>query len=290
MVWHLCAAGMPLFLSSQRNVSLIGSGSMMKYDALLQKLNPDADSLVAAISKHVDDKMLLSIANADYGRNVEKYFEALRQIRDEQKVFAPMERQPGKVLSLTRWIIPSDDKYIDTLDSAHKQHIVRAFGCAVLLRAAADPTNDTYLHGDNVTIAGLLDSLLALEPPIQREALRFFTWRVQNLPQNDSENPFYVLALLVLVLRTRANLTRIELKHLIDRVFAEVRIAYRDNFFWHRRAISDQWLTWLTLFNQHHDLWQKIGLEIATLADQYGNSEGRQNLKALARHLEAIKP
>lgn len=258
----------------------------MKHDGLLQKLNPDADSLVAALSKHVDDEMLLSIANADYGWDVERHLDALHQIRDEQKVFAPMKMQPKEVLSLTRWIIPGDKAYADRLDSIHKQHIMRAFACAVLLRAAADPANEEYFDGDNSNIAGLLDSLPALDQSIQIEALRFFAWVIPELTQYNEEKPFYGLALIVLILRTQTRVTHAELKALINWIFAEVKIV-RD-YPWNTVKDRKQWLTWLSDFNQRIALWQKIGQEIASHADRYGNSEGRQNLKALARHLETI--
>jgi hypothetical protein len=289
MVWHPGSVGMPLFYHSQKCFS-IGSGPMMKYAALLQKLNPDADSLVAALSKHVDDEMLLSIANADYGWDVERHLEALRLIRDEQVVFAPMKMQPKEVLELTRWIIPGDEAYKAYTGSHNvlNQHIMRAFVCAVLLRAGADPLNEPYFDGENSTIAALLDSLPALEPSIQTEALRFFAWVIPRLTQYNEEKPFYGLALVLLILRTQTPFTRTELKLLINWIFTEVKIIAE--YPWNTVNDRKQWLTWLSGFTQRFELWQKIGLEIATLADQYGNSEGRQNLKALARHLEAIKP
>jgi hypothetical protein len=261
---------------------------MMKYDALLQKLNPDADSLVAALSKHVDDEMLLSIANADYGWDVERHLEALRPIRDEQMIFAPMGWHPKEILSLTRWINPGSEEDADISTSVLKQHIIRAFVCAALLRAGADPLNEPYFTGENSTIAALLDSLPALEPSIQTEALRFFAWVIPRLTQYNEEKPFYGLALVLLILRTQTPFTRTELKSLINWIFAEVKMIAE--YPWNTVNDRKQWLTWLSDFDQRFELWQKIGLEIATLADQYGNSQGCQNLKALARHLEVIKP
>jgi hypothetical protein len=260
----------------------------MKYAALLQKLNPDADSLVALLSKQVDNEMLRSIAGNDYGFGVDLHFKALCQIRDTHIVPAPMEWHPREVLELERWYDPppDDKKSRARTQRLYRAHLVRAFACAVLLRAVADPLN--YFGGDNTTIAILLERLLSLDASIQAEALRFFAWRAQSLNEWDNENPFYILALLVLVLRTQAKLTRIELKHLIDWVYASVRTVYSDRY--GSPATRGQWLPWLTYYEQRHAVWQKIGLEIASHADRYGNSEGRQNLKALARHLETINP
>lgn len=260
----------------------------MKYAALLQKLNPAAESLLAALSKHVDDEMLMSIALIDYGMNTEEHFAALCQIRDDQVVFAPMEWEPKEVLSLTLWSNPGKlyEGQIISDEKLLKEHLIRAFAAAALLRAMKEPPNSDYFNGDNHAIAVLLDSLSALAPSIQREALRFFAWSVQTLADwNASENPFYVLALLVLVLRTRAALTHNDLKAIIRWVFAEVNKVreYPSK----RNADHKQWLPWLTLYDMRHEMWQKIGLEIMSLADQY--PENCRNLKALARHLETIK-
>lgn len=256
----------------------------MPRDVLLEKLSPDADSLLTAISKHVDDSMLMNIASADYGEDIALHFEQLRKIRDEQVVFAPMDWYPREVLELTRWNEPEKMKLSPY--TLLQRHTIRAFACATLLRAMAEPLNDGYFGGDNDTIAPLLESLSVLDVKLQKEALRFFAWRAQQLPPYDaSVAPFYLLALLILLLRTQATISRIELKTILDWIYAKVRTAYKLEYYM-GQGIKGQWLTWITVYNQRHVIWQALGREIATLAENYGNSEGRQNLKALARHLE----
>jgi hypothetical protein len=255
---------------------------------LLTKLNPDPDSLLIAISKHVDDSMLKGIAQADYGYDADLNFEQLRKIRDEQVVFAPMPWNPKEVLELTRWTTPNKMRLSPR--KLLQLHRIRAFVCAALLRAMAEPLNEGYFGGDNDTIAPLLESLLVLDLKVQKAAVRFFAWRVQHLSSYDvSVNPFYLLALLILFLRTEANIRRIELKTIIDWIYAEVRTAYQVQFYTRYRAKKAQWLTWLTVYNQRHMIWLDLGREIATIAENYGNSEGRQNLKSLAHHLETYK-
>jgi hypothetical protein len=265
----------------------------MERSELLEKLDPDPDSLLIAISKHVDDSMLMNIAHAEYGMGDAQNFEQLRKIRDEQAVFAPMHWNPKEVLELTRRIRPnkmhlSPRKFLEL-------HRMRAFACAALLRAMAEPINDANFSGDNDTIAPLLESLAVLGIKLQKEALRFFAWRAQRLPPYDaSEATFYVLALLILLLRTQTNVSRVELKTIIDWIYEKVRAAYERQFpiskaRFNQARTKAQWLTWLTVYTQRHMIWQDLGMEIATLAENCGNSEGRQNLKALARHLETYE-
>lgn len=254
---------------------------------MLEKLNPDPDSLLMAISSHIDDSMLMGIARADYGDDVDLHFKQLLKIRDEKTVFAPMHWHPREVLELTRWDEP--DKMPLSPHTLLQRHTIRAFACAAMLRAMAEPSNNPYFGGDNESIAPLVESLSVLEAKLQKEALRFFAWRAQNLPHNDtSVVPFYLLALLILFLRVEPSIPRIELKTIIDWIYAAVQDAYWIEFYM-SNGIKTQWLTWLTVYNQRHTIWLNLGKEIATLAESYDNSEGRQNLKALARHLETYK-
>jgi hypothetical protein len=258
---------------------------MMNRDALLKKLNPDSDSLLIAISKYVDDSMLMTIARADYGHAVNQHFEALRQIRDEQIVFAPMPWYPKEVLELTRWIKPENpDKHLPP-HTPIQWHTMRAFACSALLRAAFEPANFPYFFGDNDTIAPFLESLSFIDANIQTEALRFFAWCARHLPQAASVAPFYLLALLVLMLRVQSTIPRDDLRIIIDWIYEWVRAAFITEFPY-SDGTKHQWLTWLTFYKQRHYIWQSLSREIAAAAVNYGNSEGRQNLKALARHLE----
>jgi hypothetical protein len=261
----------------------------MAHTLLLQKLNPDADGLIRALSQHVNDSMLMEIAIADYGEDVELNMTQLRRIRNEQVVLAPMPWNPKEVLRLMHWteLDTGSTGQSSIPDDVRRQHLIRAFVCAVLLRATADPLNNGYFEGDNSSIAGLLESLPTLDATIQAEALRYFAWHVQQLMSGDSETPFYYLALLILVLRMKAVLTPAELYDMIEWISIEVKVAreglIRDS------TMPEQWLTWLTYFNQRHSIWLALGREIAALADQYGQSEIQQALKALASHLDVYE-
>src|SRR4051812_38937288 len=110
----------------------------MLHTELLQKLNPDADSLISAISNDVDDAMLMDMAIKDYGDDVEGYLKELRKIRDEHIVSVPW--LPQEVLELTGWLEPEKvyEGVISTPETIRRDHIMRVFACAALLRARAD--------------------------------------------------------------------------------------------------------------------------------------------------------
>jgi len=63
----------------------------------LGSLEPDQDSLLSAISRHITDEMLAEIAKADYGQDKEKHLAALRLLRDEGKFVPPMHWYPCEV-------------------------------------------------------------------------------------------------------------------------------------------------------------------------------------------------
>jgi len=261
----------------------------MTHDALLQRLNPDANCLMVALSKQVDDAMLIEIAGADYGDDVELHLEQLRKIRDEQIILAPMLWHPREVLDLTRWDEPAKgDENSRTSDVIVRPHVIRAFVCAVLTRMNAEPLNSQLFDGEVDTIAGLLDSLPLLEPSMQEEALHFFAWRAQILPELDSESPFWLIGLLLLMLRTQAPLTSAELNNLIQWIYGEVDMLRQNPWMVGDGDMNDQWLIWLTYYKQRIAIWQEIGQEIAMLAGQPDYSESQQALKDLALHLQSV--
>jgi hypothetical protein len=246
----------------------------MTHVELIQKLNPNADALLIAVSSIVDDELLTSIANNDYGMSVDEHYAQLRKIRDEQIVLAPILWEPKEVLELERWSRPT----------TQPGHIARAFSCAALLRAMAHPDNAGYFDGDNQTIAVLLESLPHLEQSIQHEALRFFAWRVQDLSQSYGEAPFYLLALLILVLRTQFPLTHTEMREVIDWIYNEVYSV--PNASQVSTDMEFYWLRWVSYFGSRYDIWQSLSLEMTVLAEQRESIEESQSLKELALHIE----
>jgi hypothetical protein len=170
--------------------------------ALLALLEPSPDALLGVLRQRVDDAMLREIAAADYGRDIDRHLRELRAIRDRGAVPAPMDWWPQEVLELTRWSEPG--KPTGAVDPALREHLKRAFSCGVLLRAGAEPANaDSNLFSESDTLAQLLDSVLVLGDEAQRAALRFLAWRVQGLPECESERSFFALAVALLGVHLR---------------------------------------------------------------------------------------
>jgi hypothetical protein len=234
----------------------------------LQKLNPSPDALMIALAGLVDDSMLEQIAVADYGTGAEEAI-LLRRVRDDHEVIAPMPFVLREVLNLTRWSEPERD-HPDSEDQQRRGHIIRAFACAVLLRFNVEPSNQGHDDGENQTLAQLLASLVTFGILYQVAALRFVAWRVQAINVIYEDDPFFILALLVLALRTYTDFTADELHEIVDCLYAfegqvrQSQFVTADN--------PEPWLLGLTNFDQRHDVWRQIGKEIATLAVNHNDS------------------
>src|SRR5262245_2436176 len=105
--------------------------------------------------------MLREIASADYGMDADAHLDALLRIRDRGEAPAPMNWEPKEVLELIRWSEPEDPNWRPG-GTGIRGHVMRAFVCAALLRAAPEPANHGYFDGENQTIAQLLASALVL--------------------------------------------------------------------------------------------------------------------------------
>jgi len=164
-----------------------------------------SEQLLGIVFQQVDDSMLRSIAQADYGHDTGKHLKALVAIRDNQLIPAPMEWHPAEVLELIRWSEPKDPD----------GHLLRLFSCAVLLRATAEPENEGADLGEDSTIVQLVSSAMALGPEISRAALRFLCWRMQNGPEEDRDCPYLAIAVLFLCVFL-GEYNREALRYLID--------------------------------------------------------------------------
>lgn len=142
--------------------------------------------------------MLVEISEADCGLNVEKHLAYLRLIRDQQQIAAPMGWEPKKALELILWSEPSDPEWKPG-STGERGHIMRAFACAALLRAAAEPANYGYIFGENQTLAQLIDSARYLGKDLSAAAARFLTWRIPRM-DSEEERPFFAFGLLCLTI------------------------------------------------------------------------------------------
>jgi hypothetical protein len=154
--------------------------------SILDRFNPSDSKLLALLFDRVDDGMLLEIARADYGDDVEIHLAALQRIRAGENIPVPMLWHPGEVLALARWTEISTELEA----GGERSHWLRLFACAVLIWITLKPegydggVEDSYWwqlsDGEDSTIIQFVDSVLILGEEISLAALGFLAWRLQS--------------------------------------------------------------------------------------------------------------
>lgn len=237
------------------------SAKQRRIRLLLSRLKPSGESLLDWLIPQVDDAMLREIARADYDYCADGHYAALRQIRDHRIIPAPLPWEPLEVLNLTRWGEP-DEPSCGTVNVGPRGHLVTAFCCAVLLKAADDAQTQDFIHSENDTLIQLVASVFALgREPLER-ASEFLAWRLLRLPLSHEEYSFFALALLL----TRAALyapgeSGDDLTLLAEWVIREEARARRKPISY---AWSGHWLLGLTNFDSYHNTWKRLASQILT--------------------------
>lgn len=170
--------------------------------ALVRAFPPTLDGLLELARAHLDTPMLMEMSRADYGMQADEHFAALKHIRETGQVPAPIGWVPQEVLELIRWSEPEDPDWAPG-GQGQRGHHMRAFACAALLRAAAEPANEQILWGHSSTLAQLAASAVALGPAWEEALAGFVTARLAA-PGPADERPFCAFALLFLAVRLRA--------------------------------------------------------------------------------------
>ena len=167
----------------------------------LGSLEPDQDSLLSAISRHITDEMLAEIAKADYGQDKEKHLAALRLLRDEGKFVPPMHWYPCEVLELNSAATGGSGE-----PEPLKHNWISAFANAALLRAMHQPWSYSGGASQNSMLIHLLDSIGGLPVDFAPDAIRLIAWLMLNSDlDGKDEQPIYCgVALLWLMLQDSA--------------------------------------------------------------------------------------
>ena len=186
--------------------------------ALLQAFKPDGYALLRCIAPRIDIGMLRNIAGADYGFDEDAHFAALRKIRDGGPVDVPLEWVPKEVLELRRWSEPdAEDRSLRQGElSGFDGHWVRAFSCAVLLRAYCDPED-----GQAATLIQLLESLEKLDRDLSRHAVASLSWLLPRVSREWGERNYVGLALLFLAVKSGIDVERDVLDALAEWLIAD---------------------------------------------------------------------
>ena len=243
-------------------------------------MRPDCDRLLNLLSVEVDDAMLREIAEADYGDDFDLHLQVLQHIRDTGEVPAPMQWHPREVLSLIRWSEPDDPTWKPGA-TGRRGHVMRAFSCTALLRAAAEPQNHDLLEGENVTLAQLLASIEVLGKPYDDATLGFLIWHLDRMPLEVEERPFFVLAILYLTLKVRLDFAPAEIGEIIDRLIEEENAVRQTD--WAVLPEHDtRWILGLTFYNQKESYWFAVGERLLALSETVDDRSVQKKLIDIA--------
>ncbi|HEY9695218.1 MAG TPA: hypothetical protein V6D15_23700 [Oculatellaceae cyanobacterium] len=203
--------------------------------------------------------MLEELALSDYGRDYELHLSALLKAHQGEALPVPMPWQPKEVLELTRWSEP-DDLSINEGSKGTRGHLIRAFACTLLLRAAVEPENRDYFVGENQTIIQLVSSAINLGLDAATATVRFLAWCVEQVPHYDTERPFYVMGILLLeVFLAHGKDTENESLLLLGDWVMDEEAKARSNDDLH---FSSDWLLGLTYYDIRHNTWKILTRQI----------------------------
>ncbi len=218
---------------------------------------PGSDALFKSIAAHIDDSMILEIAQADYSADVEKHHSILIRMRDEGHV-PPYDWHPYEVLELIRWSEPDEPEHKPGSQGS-RGHWMRAFSCTALLRLAGSDDLGV-LCSLNETLIGLLASLDAADAELWDEVGSLLTWVVDQTVGTDfsEEDAFFGVGILYCALRTEAvtDVAIIQLCRWISEREADVASRFSDD---------DAWLFRTTCHTQRQSAWCMLGRNMAEI-------------------------
>lgn len=224
----------------------------------LQSLQPDQDSLLSEISKHITDEMLTEIAQADYGQNQEQHLAPLRLLRSKGIFIEPMHWYPCEVLELVRNSEPDNSP---ALNRVH-EHWLRAFACAALFRAKGQPYNYTADPASpSFTLIQLLDSLEALPSDFTLNAVRLLAWMMlqSDLDHEDEQTIYCGVCLLWLALLLSTPPSDQELVELAEWIVCREEDVHRK-----RWSAFDRWLLGIGK-DPPPSRWEQLGRRLARI-------------------------
>lgn len=247
---------------------------------------PDPQALLRALSRHIDDAMIAEIAAADYGRDIEEHLIPLRAIRDHGEIPSPLQWEPKEVLELIRWSEPDDPEW-GPGGHGRRGHWMRAFCCAVLLRAGQEKANLGTISGQNQTLVQLIDSLQRLECGLDREAAGLMTWIMEETPSDDQggtsgdwrdeDLAFFGVGLLWFALHLEPSVPDAEVLALCEWICVlELRHNQRHNAAY--GLSPGRWLLSTTHYNLCHDKWRKLGGDLDALDLTGRSGPGRSGI------------
>ncbi len=180
---------------------------------LVELYPPDRRIAVEFFRKLVGESMLLEIAKACNGMEVEEQLASLMPIWNgedwsELHCWFPME-----VLELMRWIEPENPHEWAPGHTGLRGHQIRAFCCAVLLTTS-------NFEANNYTLINLLDSAFSIGGEAPQSVARFLTWKFPSFDSGE-DRPLFALALAAIVRIGRPDLSEERERELVDWIESE---------------------------------------------------------------------
>ena len=248
----------------------------------LLRLSAGHERLMQVLAERLDDGMLEEIAAADYMMDYDAHLAALRSIRARDPPEGPMAWEPKEVLELFRWSELGDDRSGRRDRTREEFHLMRAFCCAALLEAFAEPANHDYFDGTNATVIQMLESLEVLGTDCEGHVAPFLAWLLIRLPDNENERGFYILALIWALLRSGAAQREASvISNLIDWMIDDEATVRRQ---WHGGAgqLPERWLFGTTFFNLRFAKWEQLGIRLSVEAEGVQDPRLREKLDDIA--------
>lgn len=251
-------------------------------DSLLLRLRPSGTDLLDWLKPQINLSVLHEIAAADYGYKEQEHFQSLLLIRDHQAIPVPLRGVPREVLELMRWSEPEDPDWKPG-STGVRGHLIRAFCCAVLLKASDEEETRLYGTSENETLAQLIGSVFFLGSKSTENALRLVSWRLLRLQSKNEEYPFFVLALLLLqaqLFETGQNGADLQLT--AEWMVREEKRAREDP---KTLAASEKWLLGLTFHGQKHETWKVLTRTTLVAPDKNYPSAAASAMQEIGRQL-----
>lgn len=224
----------------------------------------DPDRLPALLSGLASDQILRAIAGQDYGRDIEKHFDLLKQVRGGH--YSPDPRThywyPLEVMELVRWCEPGVPGYFLPLPE-RDMHIARAFCCAIMLRIAGDYPTPGYMGDGNETVVQMVRSVVVLGAEAEMAAFLLLCWRLSGTAIIGDDEAFFALATLYLYLRIATPPDLALAEALAARALA-CEAAMRKR---RKSAVAPGWLLPLADYNQRHEAWRLLFRELDALIE-----------------------
>jgi hypothetical protein len=164
--------------------------------------DPGRLELLWLLRPELDDDLLDSMSDYDFGMDKEENLQALVEILRTGKVPCPLPPEPGEICNLMRWA--SLDPAAPVAPEERRSLIMRLFSTWILLNAYARPIDMRSGYdddGDALALLNLVQIAMALGPDHVRASTRFVQWAQAAGPTAHClwEDLFYRLCLLLLL-------------------------------------------------------------------------------------------